>query len=209
MLLSPARAERILNRFAETITYYDCYLDQYPSVMVEYLDPLYQLAYSLAAFDAQFLKAQLTKVGGWRGVISGGLYALLHPAAELLDYLCAVPQTNHPENMWACRCAIAEIQKKEWPPDCRCLKPSINIIRDAVKRLCFPETLIRRELEADELRAFAEFREFTLQMYHEEGMDRTNSEIRTKVWYQWVVSHSNWLEEFAGKDDCESLYKRE
>ena len=209
MTWNPSRAASTFGRLAETIRYYDRYLDQYPAVMVEHLEPVYSLARGLGAFDATFLSIQLTDLGGWHGIVSGGIYALLSPDNSLLDSLATVEVNNHPENLWACSCAIADLKNERWPEDCRSVEPSIMTIRDAVKRLGFPETPIRRELDAAEVLQFEEFRDFTRKMYRDHGVAGARTAIRERVEYQWIVSHSQWVQVFANQDDCESLYRRQ
>ena len=208
MLQSSKRAERELSRLADQILYYDRYLDQYPSVMVEHLEPLYRLARGIAAFDADFLSLQLNEAGGWRGIISGGIYCLFNGAADLADQLRAVRTTLNPDNMWSCECAIAHLTNSSWPTEYRGLESPLNIIRDAVHRLGFPGTPLRRALTADEIVEFERFRISFLQQYRNGGVEAANMWMQLQPQYHWLVSHRDWLREFAIQSNCASRYLR-
>jgi hypothetical protein len=209
MLQSSKRAVRELSRLADQILYYDRYLDQYPSVMVEHLEPLYRLARGIAAFDANFLALQLNEAGGWRGIISGGLYCLFAGTADLVDQLRAVSPTLDPDNMWSCECAIAYLTSSPWPIEHHGLESPLNVIREAVLRLGFPETPLRRKLTADEILEFAPFRLSLMQHYRNAGVPTANAWMRLQPQYHWIVSHRDWLREFAVRPNCVSRYQRE
>ena len=207
MQWSPRRAERSIGLLSETIQYYDRYLDQYPAVMVDCLEDVYGLARCLGAMDTNFLTAQLSELS-WRGVISGGVYALLCPSAEYLDQLYSVPTPNYPENIWACECAIAEIEGRNWPPDCSELQRSLYILRDAVNRVGIPHTPLRRRPEPAEIELIDDFREYTRIAYRENPLETAQDLIRDRYEYQWLISYERWLREYAYKEDCQSLYIR-
>jgi hypothetical protein len=208
MLHSSKSAESKLSRLADQILYYERYLDQYPSVMVQGLEPLYQLARGIAAFDTNFLALQLNEVGGWRGIISGGLYCLLAGAADLIEQLRAVCPTRHPEHMWSCECAVAYLTDSSWPPEHRGLESPLKVIRNAVLRLSFPETPLRRSLTADEIVEFEQFRMNLRQQYRNAGVATARTWMRLQPQYHWIVSHREWIHEFAVQADCPSRYHR-
>lgn len=205
-LWSPKRAVQELDRLAEKIKYYDRYLDLFPETKVEHLESIYRLAHALGAFNRSFLEIQLNDLAGWRGIVSGGLYALLRPSSNYRALLENVAATKHFENMWSTQCALASLSSQRWPSECRNLEYSIETLRNAIDRLRVRNTPIRRDLSDGEQDGFAEFQSNVRQVYQRFGATKALATIQASMYYQWIVSYDTWLVQYAKREGCISLY---
>lgn len=206
MLQTPKQAEQKLGSLVEEINRFDPYIDQFPEVKAAPLEPLYELARGLGAFNIDFLKIQLFELG-WRGIISGGLYALLKPNADFRTPLESVQPPQHEENMWSTNCALANLSSKKWPAECENLEGVINTIRSAIERLGIRNTSVRRSLNASELEEFETFKSQVRENYKRMGAQKALEIMATEKYYQWIAPYDTWLVKYANQENCVSLYK--
>lgn len=195
----------MLDRIARDIQYYDRYIDEYPDTKVIHLEPLYMIVRCLAVLDYPFLKT-LLGLGGWRGRSAGGLIALLRPNGDWRGLLSPNPEYSYLDSEWSCDCACAELSNREWEPIYQGLIRPINVIREAVNRLQFPQTPIRRQMTKSECQQFESLRDRIRKPYLQQGLGAARKVLRSSPVYEWTLSYDRWAKEYGNSEESVAQY---